>query len=155
MSRAELENKMAVLLGGRAAEAVIFDEISTGAADDLARATDIARSMVARYGMTEELGPVAYDEEPSRLLGMPLQMPGAGRRYSEQSAAKIDDAVRLLIEAAFSRARAIIVRHHALIDAAAKELLSHETLSERDLAALFPREALRQPEEKAPTAARA
>ena len=69
MSRPELENKMAVLLGGRAAESLVFDEVSTGAADDLAKVTDIARAMVVRYGMNEELGNVAYEEERRSFLG--------------------------------------------------------------------------------------
>ena len=68
MTRAELENKMAVLLGGRAAELLVFDHFSTGAADDLRRVTDIARSMVTRYGMSETLGSVAYDREPGTFL---------------------------------------------------------------------------------------
>ena len=72
MTRAELENKMAVLLGGRAAELLVFDHFSTGAADDLRRVTDIARSMVTRYGMSEALGSVAYDREPGLSLLDPI-----------------------------------------------------------------------------------
>ena len=72
MTRAELENKMAVLLGGRAAELLVFDHFSTGAADDLRRVTDIARSMVTRYGMSEALGSVAYDREPGTFLLDPI-----------------------------------------------------------------------------------
>jgi cell division protease FtsH len=74
MTRAELERKMAVLLGGRAAEHVVFDEVSTGAADDLARVTDIARAMVLRYGMSEALGNVAYDRERTPFLQSNLPM---------------------------------------------------------------------------------
>src|SRR4030067_73493 len=69
MTRAELENKMIVLLGGRAAESVVFGHLSTGAADDLAKVTDIARSMVMRYGMAEKLGAVSYESERSACLG--------------------------------------------------------------------------------------
>src|SRR5205085_11095441 len=72
MTREELDNKMAVLLGGRAAEDVIFGHLSTGAADDLAKVTDIARSMVMRYAMVEGLGHVAYEEERAPFLGGPL-----------------------------------------------------------------------------------
>src|SRR6266705_1284789 len=68
MRREELENKMAVLLGGRAAEKIVFGELSTGAADDLAKVADIARSMVTRYGMVERLGPVVFEEEQNRFL---------------------------------------------------------------------------------------
>ncbi|HUG77296.1 MAG TPA: ATP-dependent zinc metalloprotease FtsH, partial [Burkholderiales bacterium] len=88
MTREELENKMAVLLGGRAAEDVIFGHLSTGAADDLAKVTDIARSMVMRYGMVKSLGFVAYEEERAPFLGGP--MPQGHREYSEETAREID-----------------------------------------------------------------
>ena len=89
MTREELDNRMAVLLGGRAAEHIVFGEVSTGAADDLAKVTDIARSMVTRYGMTEELGQVVYEKNPHSFLGgeMP-QMPYTERSYSEATAAR-------------------------------------------------------------------
>src|SRR4051794_37305295 len=85
MKREELENKMAVMMGGRAAEQVIFNEVSTGATDDLVRATDLARAMVLRYGMSDALGNVAYDRERSAFLqpGIPMQQ---SREYSEKTA---------------------------------------------------------------------
>src|SRR5687767_13422990 len=83
---------MAVLLGGRAAEEVVFAHLSTGAADDLAKVTDIARSMVMRYGMVKSLGHVAYEEERAPFLGGPL--PQGHREYSEETAREIDVAVR-------------------------------------------------------------
>src|SRR5262249_62058019 len=79
MTKEELENKMAVLLGGRAAELIVFDHLSTGAADDLRRVTDIARSMVTRYGMSEKLGNVAYDRDPRSFLNGP-DLPSAPRQ---------------------------------------------------------------------------
>ena len=93
-SREELANRMAVLLGGRAAESLIFPEISTGAADDLVRATDIARSMVMRFGMDPELGQVAYEPQQPRMLATPEGMNFEPRRYAESTAAAIDRAVR-------------------------------------------------------------
>ena len=87
MRRAELENKMAVLLGGRAAEQVVFNEISTGATDDLVRATDLARAMVLRYGMSDALGNVAYDRERSALPSArhtDASEPGLQRRNRER-----------------------------------------------------------------------
>jgi cell division protease FtsH len=93
VGRQELEDKMAVLLGGRAAEIVIGGDVSTGAADDLAKATDIARGMVLRFGMDEHLGPVAWDTEQGQFL----QQPGVfwrPRRFSETTAREIDQAVR-------------------------------------------------------------
>jgi len=137
MSRGELENKMAVLLGGRAAEMVVFDEISTGAADDLAKVTDIARSMVTRFGMVETLGQIAYEDEPQRFLG-PMPVPsGLERRYSEETARRIDDAVRELVDSAFDTATTILRKKRATLDAAAEELLRKETLAGEELRRLI------------------
>ena len=91
---------MAVLLGGRAAEELVFGEISTGAADDLIRVTDIARSMVTRYGMDPTLGQAAYETERGSFLGLPSE--GGGRAaFSEDTAREIDVAVRNLVDHLF------------------------------------------------------
>ncbi len=137
MSRRELENKMAVLLGGRAAEAVVFDEISTGAADDLVKVTGIARSMVTRFGMVEALGQIAYEDEPHRLLTPVPGSFGPERRYSEETARKIDDAVRVLVDDAFKTASSILNEKRAMLDEAAEELLMRETLGADDLSRLI------------------
>ncbi len=132
MGRRELENKMTVLLGGRAAEILLAEDISTGASDDLAKATDIARGMVMRFGMDEKLGPVAWDNEPGQFLGEP----GASwrpRRFSEETAREIDQAVRLRLEAAQNRALAILRENRAKLDSGAEALLAHETLSGDDI----------------------
>lgn len=129
MTRVELENKMAVLLGGRASEHVVFSEISTGAADDLARATDIARAMVLRYGMSEALGNVAYDSERSTFIQPDIQMPKS-RDYSENTAKLVDSAVLALIEKAFEKAVAILQINRTLLDRTAEELLKTETLNQ-------------------------
>ncbi len=136
MSRAELENKMAVLLGGRAAEVLIFEEVSTGASDDLAKATDIARNMVMRYGMVEGLGQVAYDSDPAPLLGTPQGMAFKPRQYSEQTAHEIDVAVRQIIDAAFEQALSILTRHRGTLETGAEHLLRVETLQETELSKL-------------------
>lgn len=135
MTRTELEHKMAVLLGGRAAEQVVFSEISTGAADDLARATDIARAMVLRYGMSEALGNVTYDRERSTFLepGIPMSQT---RDYSEQTAHVVDAAVRALIDQAFKHAVTILQLNRALLDRTAEELLKTETLNHPQIEAL-------------------
>lgn len=133
MSREELDNKMAVLLGGRAAETVVFDEISTGAVDDLAKVTDIARSMVTRFGMVEALGQIAYEDEPHNFLGNMPAPPGFDRRYSEETAQKIDQAVRELVDGAFVKAVAILENKRTILDTAAQELLEKETLDQQDL----------------------
>jgi cell division protease FtsH len=130
MTREELENKMAVLLGGRAAEHLVFGHLSTGAADDLAKATDIARSMVTRFGMGAALGPVTYQTEPSSFLG---QAVGSQRLYGEETAREIDVAVRGIIEAQFQRARALLVTNRTLLDEAARVLLAKETLAGEEL----------------------
>ncbi len=134
MTREELDNKMAVLLGGRAAEDVIFGHLSTGAADDLAKVTNIARSMVMRYAMVEGLGHVAYEEERAPFLGGPL--PQGHREYSEETAREIDVAVRGIVERAYAKALAILRRHRAVLEAWAQQLLEKETLAERELADL-------------------
>jgi cell division protease FtsH len=135
MIRAELEHKMAGLLGGRAAEQLVFGEISTGAADDIARATDIARAMVLRYGMSEALGNVAYDRDRSPFLQPNLPMPQE-RSYGEATAHAVDRAVRDLVDKAFARATAILQRNRALLDRTATALLASETLSEPEIAQL-------------------
>ena len=136
MTREELANKMAVLLGGRAAEHLIYGHFSTGAADDIARATDIARSMVTRYGMGGRLGPVTYENDQPGFLGA---MGGSGRRYAEETAREIDVAVRDLVDGAFLRARSLLAQNRDLLQEGAKRLLDQETLADADLAAVLGR----------------
>jgi cell division protease FtsH len=131
MTREELENKMAVLLGGRAAEEVMFNHLSTGAANDLAKVTEIARSMVMRYGMVKSLGHVAYEEERPPFLGGPL--PSGHREYSEATAREIDVAVRQIVDGTYEKAISILRRERALLERWALKLLDRETLVERDL----------------------
>jgi cell division protease FtsH len=135
MTRDELEDRMAVLLGGRAAEHVFFHHLSTGAADDLAKATDIARNMVLRYGMDEKLGHVAYERERQPHLGTPPQGWFA-REYSDETDRLIDHAVRELIGDAFDHAVAIVDAHRQLHEETAQLLLQKETLDGEDLEAL-------------------
>jgi cell division protease FtsH len=142
MTRAELLNKMAALLGGRAAEVLMFDELSTGATDDLAQATNIARTMVTRYGMDKSLGQVTYDSERQAFLGQTYELgPASPRSYSEQTAWQIDEAVRDLIRQAFERATDILGRHRNLLDETAQKLLEKETLTADELPSI---EALRR-----------
>ena len=137
MTREELENKMSVLLGGRAAEKLVFDHLSTGAADDLAKVTDIARNMVMRYGMEETHGPVTYEVERQSFLGEGIVMPtGRERRYSDETAHAIDQAVQRIVEQAFGRTVEILRRQRVVLDRGAAELLQKETLDERELRAL-------------------
>jgi cell division protease FtsH len=136
MTQQELEDRMAVLLGGRAAEAVEFHHLSTGAADDLAKATDIARSMVMRYGMDRQLGHVAYVRERPTTLGAP-PMPGAQEEpHSEETERSIDHAVHDLLQRAFDRATSVLTRNRDALEKTARRLLEKETLEKPELDAL-------------------
>jgi cell division protease FtsH len=147
MTKEELENKMAVLLGGRAAELIVFEHLSTGAADDLRRVTDIARSMVTRYGMSEKLGSIAYDREPGNFLAGPDRpYPAREREYAEETAAAVDHEVRAIVDRVFQRAQSLLMARRAILDRAARTLLEKETLEQSDLDALMqetPKEGLR------------
>ncbi len=137
MTREELENKMSVLLGGRAAELTIFGHLSTGAADDLRRVTDIARSMVTRYGMSERLGSVAYDRDPrTYLTGADLPFVPREQDYAQDTAAAIDNEVRSIVQSAMDRALDILRQRRSVLERAARALLEKETLDERELAEL-------------------
>jgi cell division protease FtsH len=147
MTKEELENKMAVLLGGRAAELIVFGHLSTGAADDLRRVTDIARSMVTRYGMSEKLGSVAYDREPGNFLAGPDQpYPVHERGYAEETAAAVDREVKDIVDQVFQRTQGILNTRRSILDRAAKKLLEKETLAQSDIDLLIremPKESLR------------
>jgi cell division protease FtsH len=134
MTREELDHKMAVLLGGRAAELVIFGHLSTGAADDLRRVTDIARSMVTRYGMSAALGSVAYDREPKTFLtGSNLPSPHSEPDYGEETAAAIDREVHAIVQGAMDSALAILQQKRDVLERGARRLLEKETLGEKEL----------------------
>ncbi|WP_093039169.1 ATP-dependent zinc metalloprotease FtsH [Roseovarius azorensis] len=133
MTREELENKIAVLLGGRAAEKIIYGHLSTGASDDLARATDIARSMVARYGMDDGLGHVAYDTDRGNFLGQGNQDSWVNRRYSDATAERMDQAVKDVIARIFERTLALLDENRALLESSSAQLLERETLEDADL----------------------
>ena len=113
-----------------AAEDVVFGHLSTGAADDLAKVTDIARSMVMRYAMVKNLGHVAYEEDQGALMMPGFQKP---REYSEETAREIDVAVRAIVSAAYDKAREILFRKKELLERWAGKLLEKETLAEGEL----------------------
>jgi cell division protease FtsH len=135
MTRSELLNRMTVLLGGRAAEIAVFHEATTGAADDLQRATEMARAMVARYGMEPDVGQAAFFSERPRYL----DIPGLGAQQSdasEETNANIDKAVRGLVEQAFDRATDILQRCATVHKESSQRLLDKETFDEDDLASI-------------------
>ncbi|HLW57609.1 MAG TPA: ATP-dependent zinc metalloprotease FtsH [Bacteriovoracaceae bacterium] len=135
MTKQELENKMTVLMGGRAAENLIFSHFSTGAADDMAKATSIAREMVLRYGMSDELGHVSYEEGPNFLGDRSSQYMSS--KYSSETANLIDKIVKDLVGAAFERAFKTLKENESLLRQSASELLEKETLTEDELKPYF------------------
>jgi cell division protease FtsH len=129
MTREELEQKIMVLLGGRAAEKLVFGQLSTGAADDLAKVTDIARDMVTRFGMVEELGYGAYEAQRPRFLEVPGMTQG-GWQVGDETQRRIDEAVRGIVMGAFERTIELLARNRDVLERCARELLAHETLEE-------------------------
>ena len=121
---------MTVILGGRAAELVAFGELSTGAADDLVKATELAREMVMRYGMDETVGHVAYGSPSGAFLGTPTLVAPESRMYSEETAREIERAVRQLVANALERAVKILTLNRAALDDGATRLREHETLTQ-------------------------
>jgi cell division protease FtsH len=134
MAQSELKNKMSVLLSGRAAEKIIFQEFSTGAADDLARATSIAREMVLRYGMSEELGPISWDDGAPQFLG---QVSPNNTAFSEEISRIIDKNIQSLLQESYQRANLILEKNKQLLHRCAEALLVKETLNEDELATFF------------------
>jgi len=137
LTREEMEAKLTVLQGGRAAEFLIYGHYSTGASDDLARATDMARDMVTRYAMVPELGSATYAETGAGFLGAPGGF--QTRQHSEETAREIDLAVRKIVDASFERAIDILTRNRPLLEESAGALLESETLDEAALRAYFER----------------
>ena len=132
MTRSELLDRLAVLLGGRVAEETIFGEISTGAQNDLQRATDIARSMVTEYGMSERLGLVTYERE-RRPMFLPESLAPGGKTYSEEKAAEIDKEISRVMEEAHERVRKILSERRKILDDLAHLLLEKEIVQGEEL----------------------
>jgi len=128
MTRQELLGKIDVLLGGRVAEELAFNEISTGAHNDLQRATDIARAMVAEYGMGETLGLSTYPRQARPMFLSPEQAPLMGKEYSESTAAKLDAEVKGILESARGRVRGVLEEHKDKLEAVAQKLLKTEVM---------------------------
>ena len=133
LTRQQLKDRLAVLMGGRAAEALVLREISTGAADDLDKLTEVARHMVMRYGMAESLGQAVYDEARPGFLGEGLADGAITRRHAEATAREIDLAVKALLDEAYARATAILRRRRQALDDGAALLLARESLAADEL----------------------
>ncbi len=139
LTRSELLDRLTVLLGGRVAEELIFHEVSTGAQDDLARATDIARRMVKEYGMSEALGPVAFEGERRPLFMPPGFTPS--KEYAEATALTIDQEVAKLLQEARARANDLLSRRAELLHRLAKLLLEREVIEGTELRAIIAAES--------------
>jgi cell division protease FtsH len=140
MTKSELEDRLAVLLGGRVAEELIFQESSTGAQNDLFRATDIARSMIREYGMSQVLGPVTYERE-RRPLFLETMLPPSSKDYSEATAQEIDREVAALMSHAHDRAREILQDKKPVLDRVARLLLDKEVLEGDELRQVLGKES--------------
>src|SRR5262249_32620527 len=136
MTKRELENKIAVLLGGRVAEELIFHDISTGASDDLLKATDIAKNMVKTYGMSETFGQVSLDNGRTPTF-LPNTQNGHVQEYSETTAREIDAEVRRIIDTQYVRATQILGARQDVLCTAARLLLQKETISGAELKELL------------------
>ncbi|HLE26694.1 MAG TPA: cell division protein FtsH, partial [Anaerolineales bacterium] len=135
-AKKKFEADLAGLLGGRAAEEIVFDDITTGASNDLERATKMARSMVTRWGMSSKMGPMVYGQKEELVfLGREIS---EQRDYSEAVAEEIDGEVRTLIARAYDRARAILKEYRDRLDAIAQRLIEVETLDAVEFERLFP-----------------
>jgi cell division protease FtsH len=134
-NRTKFEAELVTMLGGRAAEEVVFNRITTGASNDLERATEIARKMIMEYGMSDDLGPMTYGErEEMVFLGRSI---AEHRNYSESVARKIDTEVRQVISNAYSRALEVMSVHRDILDKLAQQLELQESLTEEEVDALF------------------
>jgi cell division protease FtsH len=142
-TRSQMLNQLAYMLGGRAAEELIFHDPTTGASNDIEKATAVARAMVMQYGMTERLGAIRYGQEQGEVfLGRDM---GHVRDYSEEVAAAIDDEVKSFIEAAHQEAYEVLVANRDVLDALVVELLAKETLDKGQIEAIFASLRLREP----------
>lgn len=139
-TKTQMEEEVIVLLGGRVAEKIVLDEISTGASNDIERATDLARSMITRYGFSEKLGPIVYGHDNSEVfLGRDYSQ---GRNYSENVAAEIDGEIRELIDTSYENAKQILLSHRDQLDKVAHYLMEHEKIDGEDFYKLMNGEPL-------------
>jgi cell division protease FtsH len=135
LSKAYLLDRLTVMIGGRAAEELVYDDISSGAGDDLKNATQLARRMVCQWGMSEEIGLMVFRKgEPHPFLGRELT---EEKDYSEATAEKIDAEIHRLLQDAGTQARALLEKHREQLDLLAETLISEETLSAEEIEQLL------------------
>jgi cell division protease FtsH len=137
MTEDELLGKIDVLLGGRAAEDVVFGKISTGAANDLTKATDIARRMITDYGMSPRFRNVALTQRGASMLGPANAEPVMHREYSESTQQYIDEEIARIVNERYLRAKSLLTEKKTLLEAISQHLLEKETLEEQEFKALL------------------
>ncbi|NMA85182.1 MAG: ATP-dependent zinc metalloprotease FtsH [Epulopiscium sp.] len=138
MTKKQMEQEIIALLGGRAAEKLVFDDVTTGASNDIERATAIARNMVTRYGMSDVLGPIQFGDDAEEVfVGRDL---GHTRNYGENVASLIDTEIRRIVEGGYQEAMALLEKNRTILDQTAELLIEKEKLSGADFEALFPPE---------------
>jgi cell division protease FtsH len=136
IARRKIIADMIGLLGGRAAEEIVFDDITSGASNDIERVTQLARNMVTRLGMSEEMGPMVYGQKEELIfLGREIS---EQRDYSEAIAEKIDHEVRILVSSSYERAKSILLEHRDKLDVIAQRLIEVETISREEFEELYP-----------------
>ena len=133
-SKNEMLDELVVLLGGRVAEKLVLDDISTGASNDIERATEMARSMVTKYGMSDKIGPISFNSNEEVFLGRDF---ATTKNMSDATAAVIDSEIKRIIDEAYQRCSKMISENMPMLDKIAKALLEHETIGEKHFEALF------------------
>ena len=135
-TRGKMLQEITVALGGRVAEELIFDDITTGASQDIKQATALAKSMVTKFGMSEELGLINYDQDNEEVfVGRDFGHPSRG--YGEEVASKIDREVKRIIDECYAKAKDIIKEYHNVLEACTKLLLEKEKITSEEFEALF------------------
>ena len=135
MTKGKMLSEITAMLGGRVAESLVFDDITTGASSDIKKATKVAKSMVVKYGMTDSIGVVCYDNDDDEVfIGRDL---AHTRGYSEAVASKIDDEVKFIIDSCYEKATKLITQHRSVLDACAELLLEKEKITQEEFEELF------------------
>lgn len=146
VTKRQMEDRLVMLLGGRVAEALVLEDISSGAQNDIERATKIAKRMITQYGMNEKLGPMTYGTDDEQVfMGKDF---GGGKQYSEEVASTIDSEMRKLIDTAYNRAEELLENNIEILHRIAQSLLEKETLDAKEFERLFLNESLSQSDEE-------
>ena len=151
MFKSKMEDEIAMMLGGRAAETLVLHDISAGASNDIQRATDLARSMVVKYGMSELIGPVCHNGDENVFLGKELGL-GQQKMYSEEVAAQIDDEIKRIITENFEKAKKVLNDNMGRLNSIADILVKREKIEGDEFEKLMRGEILPEKEEEAPPA---